>query len=134
MSLSVDGANLSLAAMYGDDHAATIGATITVQLGTLVDGLFVELDDTTYPGYASVDVDNDATVFPAPSGGQLDTDAINVCTATSAWPDAPSHWRTLDGVTVLDVGALDNDSGAIPTAGGLVSTRLSIFYNAPGSD
>ena len=130
MSLSTDAADLSLRMMYGADHAALIGATITVQLGTLdVDGLFVELPAVTYLGYASAAVANNGTVFPAPASGLLESAEIDVCTATGDWPDAPTHARTLDGATVLDTVALDTTTGAVPLDGDTVTVILAFFYD-----
>lgn len=133
MSLSLEGSILSLRMMYGDDHDALIGGTLTLQLGTLDPdtGAFVELDTGAAPGYASASVTNNSTNFPDPDAEGLLTSALfTVCTASGDWDDAHTHWLLLDGSTPLDTGEVDSDQ--IPNSGDVIKQRCRIFYGSGG--
>lgn len=133
MSLSLEGAILSLRMMYGDDHGALIGGTLTLQLGTLDPdtGAFVELDTGDAPGYAEASITNNGTNFPTPDSEGLLTSALfTVCTASGDWTDAHTHWLLLDGSTPLDIGEVDSDQ--IPNSGDVIKQRCRIFYGTGG--
>lgn len=132
MGLSVDGAILSLDAMYGDDASSVMPGSFTIRL---YDGdprdTGTELDSgTDSPGYAALSgVTNNSTNFPAADvDGTKTTAEFTVCTATGTWDAAPAYAAICDGSTVLEVVALD--AGPVPVNTDDVNVTLTLVGEA----